>query len=189
VISALPRRAPLYESRVVRTEHRRATSTSQRLVVPYATHGTSQYRRFSSDQFHLLRDREIRTQCGDRFHQPARAQLPGGRMVTMALAAMQLVNVVGIGAQPPAVGSAPGTSRRPRPVCRAFQCLSQIARTSFIVRRSVGVPTRNAVYGPVCTVVGQGRRATAAPTPIKRIYGQFAVHVPPTWNPVSALGV
>ena len=55
------------------------------------------------------------------------------------------------------------------PFCRAFQCLLQIARSSFVGRGVTSVTSRTAVYGPVRTVVWQGsagdRRPYADQTP------------------------
>jgi hypothetical protein len=42
-----------------------------------------------------------------------------------------------------------------------------------LIEEVLAQPTRTAVYGPVRTVVWQGRRATAAPMPISRAYRKF----------------
>ena len=56
------------------------------------------------------------------------------------------------------------------PLCRAFQCLLQIAWTSDLTRGVLAQPSRTAVYGPVRTVVWQGsvgnRRPYADQTPL-----------------------
>ena len=49
------------------------------------------------------------------------------------------------------------------PVCGAFQCILQIARTSDIDRWVLAQPTRTAVYGPVRTVVWQGSAGDRRP--------------------------
>ena len=49
------------------------------------------------------------------------------------------------------------------PVCRAFLCAPQIARTSDVDRWVLVQPTRTAVYARWC---GRDRRVTAAPMPI-----------------------
>src|SRR5450756_3189478 len=55
--------------------------------------------------------------------------------------------------------SGPGQS----PLCGAFQCSLQIARTSNVDRWMLAQPTRTAVYGPVRTVVWQGSAGDRRP--------------------------
>src|ERR1019366_8368105 len=49
------------------------------------------------------------------------------------------------------------------PGCGAFECVSQIAWASIIVRELLAKPSRTAVYGPVRTVVWQGSAGDRRP--------------------------
>ena len=67
-----------------------------------------------------------------------------------------------------AVVVAPGTWPAPKPFLSGSPMRTS-ARSVFLrYSRTASVTSRTAVYGPVCTVVWQGRQATAAPMPIKR---------------------
>jgi hypothetical protein len=55
------------------------------------------------------------------------------------------------------------------PICRAFQCLSQIAGSSFPGRGVTAQLLEPPCTGPYARWCGRGQRATAAPMPIKPV--------------------
>ncbi len=55
------------------------------------------------------------------------------------------------------------------PLTRVKQCLLSIARSSCIGQGALAIAARTAVYGPVCTVVWEGRSRKAPPYPDLRL--------------------
>ena len=66
--------------------------------------------------------------------------------------------------------------RRPRTDHRPAQCLPRIARSRDLGARNNRLIHRTAVYGPVCTVVWEGRSREASPIPNYRLKPNRNIH-------------